>query len=123
MRAVTITIHGPVPSKKNSKRVIRAHGRTLVLPSEAYEQWHKLAVMQLDGTKPIDGTVSVSITFYAGTLTKFDLTNKAESVMDTLVDCGIIADDNYTVVPIVTLIFGGLDRSNPRAEITITSAS
>jgi hypothetical protein len=39
--------------------------------------------------------------------------------MDLLVDAGIIDDDNWYVVPEVRFKFGGVDRLNPRAEITI----
>jgi hypothetical protein len=39
--------------------------------------------------------------------------------MDLLVDCGIIEDDNWFVVPEVRAKFGGVDKDNSRAEITI----
>jgi Holliday junction resolvase RusA-like endonuclease len=48
-----------------------------------------------------------------------DLTNKAESIMDLLVDAGVLQDDNWNVVPEVILRCKGIDRTNPRAEITI----
>jgi len=43
----------------------------------------------------------------------------AESIMDFLVDVGVLEDDNYNVVPNLQLIYGGLARSNPRVEIEI----
>jgi hypothetical protein len=39
--------------------------------------------------------------------------------MDLLVDNGILKDDSWFIVPKLTLIFGGVDKNNPRAEITI----
>jgi hypothetical protein len=39
--------------------------------------------------------------------------------MDLLVDGGIIGDDNWNVVPEVLLRCLGIDRKDPRAEITI----
>jgi hypothetical protein len=52
-----------------------------------------------------------------------DLTNKAEGVMDFLVEKGYLEDDNYFVVPKVVLSFGGIDKKNPRAEIEINCDS
>lgn len=39
--------------------------------------------------------------------------------MDLLVDAGILADDNWFVVPQLKLRFGGKDKINPRCEIII----
>lgn len=69
--------------------------------------------------RPFDKVRIVEITFYPSTLRKSDLTNKAESVMDLLVDVGIIEDDNWFVVGYLNLRFGGKDTENPRAEIDI----
>lgn len=41
-----------------------------------------------------------------------DLTNAAESVMDLLVDAGILSDDCWQVIPNVTLL-GMLDSKSP----------
>lgn len=50
---------------------------------------------------------------------KADLTNKAESIMDALVDAGVLEDDNWFVCGDIRLLFGGIDRLNPRAEVEI----
>lgn len=39
---------------------------------------------------------------------------------DTLVSCGVILDDDYTVLTKVAYEFGGVDKDNPRVEATIT---
>lgn len=62
----------------------------------------------------------MTIEFYLPDARKTDLTNKAESIMDLLVDNGIIEDDNCHVVPFISLYYFGIDRVNPRAEIKIT---
>ena len=51
---------------------------------------------------------------------KADLTNKAESIMDLLVDTKIIEDDNWFIINNINLKFGGVDTKNPRAEIEIS---
>lgn len=94
-------------------------------PSADYVTWHKDASLQLLNYRyRIRDTIEqcrVTITLYAPDKRKSDLTNKAESVMDLLVDCGFIVDDNWFCVSSVTLIFGGVDTENPRAEIELDS--
>ena len=52
---------------------------------------------------------------------KTDLTNKAESVMDLLVDCGVIEDDSWQFVPKLYLSCLGTDKEKPGATIWILS--
>lgn len=116
------TILGRTPSKKNSRRAIYVGGRTIMVPSKDYESWHKDASKQLKCQKrpkePIE-KAEIVITFYAQNKVGADLTNKAESVMDLLVDNRILVDDNWFIVGDVHLKFGGVDRTNPRAEVEI----
>jgi Holliday junction resolvase RusA-like endonuclease len=62
----------------------------------------------------------IVIQIWAGDKRASDLTNKAESIMDLLVDAGILSDDNWFVVPNVELIFAGVDPKKPRAVIKIS---
>ena len=87
--------------------------------SKSYQKWHKSTQNQLYGVKPTQTIQSITLTFYPSTRRKSDLTNKAESVMDLLVDCKIIPDDNWFEVPKVVLLFGGVDKLYPRVEISI----
>jgi crossover junction endodeoxyribonuclease RusA len=50
---------------------------------------------------------------------KTDLTNKAESIMDLLVDCKIIDDDCWQVIPRIMLDARGVDKENPRVTVWI----
>lgn len=108
-----IVIYASTPSKKNS-RINTRSGRSF--PSTKYTAWHKDASLQLRGVKHFD-TDRLVITFVAGDKRKFDLTNKAESIMDLLVDNGLIEDDNYSVIPELTLRYGGYEKGNPHAII------
>lgn len=75
---------------------------------------------QLFGKRPVASQIEcVELIFYPSTRRKADATNKAESIMDLLVDAGIIEDDNWFIVPELSLKFGGVDKLNPRAEIII----
>ena len=123
MKSLDITIKGQTASKKNSKRIFCRGKYPTVLPSKAHEEWHTMAsqTFKMPRSKdlPLETTHSVTLTFYSQTKRKFDLTNHAESVMDLLVDLGVIADDNMVVVPNVQLVYGGLNRSNPHVDIEI----
>ena len=111
-----ITIYGSTPSKKNSKIISCRGNRPCLFPSSKYTEWHKQALQQLIG-KPKIHEPHISLVFFAGDNRKFDLTNKAESIMDTLVDAGLISDDNYSVISELTLKFGGVDKGQARCEI------
>jgi Holliday junction resolvase RusA-like endonuclease len=92
----------------------------MLLPSKNYKAWHEEQLWALKGSAKYSGAVRiVELAFYPSTLRKSDLTNKAESVMDLLVDAGILEDDNWFIAPVVILRFGGHDKTNPRVEISI----
>lgn len=114
-------LYGRVPSKKNSRWTKVINGKPIQLPSKKYQDWHKeqLKVIGASGIGAYRNIKGVQITMYAPDKIRADLTNKAESIMDLMVDAGIIEDDNWFVIPEVVLVFGGVDRENPRAEVII----
>lgn len=112
-----ITIYGNVPSKKNSRQIICRGPRPISLPSQSYKEWHQDACMQLLQYIGIKLGKELHLTFYPRTKHKGDLTNKAESVMDLLVDMKLLEDDNWYEVTELHLSFGGVDKINPRVEI------
>lgn len=108
-----LIIRGRIPSKKNS-RINTRSGRSF--PSSKYTAWHKDASNQISGAiKQINK--DVVLTFYMPDNRRCDLTNKAESVMDLLVDNSIFEDDAWQITGEVRLIPGGIDKDNPRVEI------
>ena len=123
MKTVFFTIHGDVPSKKNS-RIFVAGGRGgFTIPGKYHQDWHKNASREmlalLHKTPCAVTKAQVSIVFYPLTYRKSDLTNRAESIMDLLVNCGVLVDDNWFAVKKLTLQFGGVDRKDPRAVVTL----
>jgi Holliday junction resolvase RusA-like endonuclease len=114
-----IKITGRIPSKKNS-RISTRSGRSF--PSKAYSEWHEQASWQLKAQKvqKQNPPYAILIHVHFPDRLKADLTNKAESIMDLLVDNGIIEDDNWKVVPSLTLT-ADYDKENPRAEVWINS--
>lgn len=122
-RQKPIVIFGNVPSKKNGKQVFYVRSKKtgritpIIMPSENHKKWHKDASKQLIGRTDKIKSNHLCLIFYTRDARKRDLTNLAESVMDLLVDNAYIVDDNYYVVPLLTLGFGGVDRKNPRVLI------
>ena len=114
-----LSIKGRVPSKKNS-RINTRSGRSF--PSKKYTEWHEDASWQLFPQKKKMGIdrCQVKLMFYMPDMIRADLTNKAESIMDLLVDIGVITDDRWQVVRPL-LLDAELDRDNPRCEITINT--
>ena len=111
-------IKGRIPSKKNSTWTIMVKGRSIRLPSDKYKQWHKEASLQLKGQEKLPENLDyLELTFYFPDNRRTDLTNKAESVMDLLVDNGFIQDDSWQVIPHLRLQCKGIDKENPRVEI------
>ncbi len=122
-----IKMNGRVPSKKNSKRRIQRGQQIFMVPSEAHEIWHREQMMALDarlGGKwrkpPIAQNVDrVEIEFIAPDKRKADLSNKAESIMDLLVDAGVLQDDSWFVVPQLVLSCYRVDAEDAGAKIKI----
>jgi len=94
--------------------------RPLLFPSSKYTAWHKDASLQLKEQKaekfPERG--GIALNFFMPDNRKCDLTNKAESVMDLLVDNGLLEDDCWQITGMVALTCEGIDKENPRVEIT-----
>lgn len=115
-------ITGNIPSKKNSKQWIMRGGRKLLVPSDRHESWHDDASWQIKvqprPANPLE-KAAIVITIFAENMRPGDLTNKAESIMDLLVDMEILKDDNWFICGDIHLKFGGVERENPRAIIEI----
>ena len=113
----SITLLGRIPSKKNSKVFTYRGNRPLLISSQSYVDWHNEQMWMLKKHKVHFDKCRMILTFFFPDNRKTDLTNKTESIMDLLVDSGILLDDNWTVVNELTLISKGVDKKNPRVEI------
>ena len=118
---IKFTLNSNIPSKKNSKQIVSAGGRYVLLPSNKHKDWHTEQMWKLKMLKiPVQTEpVCIEMTFYAETKAKGDLDNKATSVLDLMKDVGIIEDDNWYVVPSLILKFGGQDKLSPRCEVLV----
>ncbi len=115
------TVYGQTPSKKNSKQIVRVRGRPMIIASKVFQQWHRDALESIKRPlAALERVQEVKLVIWGRDRRKWDVSNRAESVMDLLVDAGILSDDSYAVVPRLVAEYGGIDRDNPRCEVTIT---
>ena len=123
MNVQEFTITGRVPSKKNSRNIFVLKGkspRVMNLPSNKYAEWHVQAEAQLQSQFFACGSVEeVQLEWYMPDKRRCDLTNKTESIMDLLVDTGILNDDSWQCVPSLFIRCLGVDKKNPRVKIWI----
>lgn len=121
-KIVRFKVKGRIPSKKNNQQILtRKGGRPFIMPSKKFKDWQKDAFIQLLSQKvPRSNFVCsmVELRIYFPDRRKADLTNKAESIMDMMVDYGVMKDDNWKCTGPV-MLFGDYDKENPRCEITL----
>lgn len=117
-----ITISGRVPSKKNGKVMICRGNKPLIISNAKFQAWeHEQLILLKDykNKKQIPSVITtMTLSFYFPDNRRTDLTNKAESIMDLFVDAGLIEDDNWEVIPKLVLESKGVDKKNPRVEIS-----
>lgn len=95
-------LEGETPAKKNSRIINTKTGRSF--PSKKYSDWHKSAVLEIKTQnifnlkEPINRPVRVDLIFTHGDKRRRDSDNGCSSILDTLVDAGVLLDDCYTIV-------------------------
>lgn len=119
---IQITIPGNPITKKNSQRIIRlGNGRTLIKPSEKFEEYQEAAGWYIHQKLfLIDTPVNVKCLYYMKTRRRVDLVNLLEATCDILVHYGVLADDNSNIVASHDGSRVEYDKENPRVEIEIS---
>ena len=59
-----IVIQGQPRTKKNSSRIALINNKRVLLPSEAFQQYEKVALIQLARVQAVHGLVSVLCRYY-----------------------------------------------------------
>ena len=122
-RECTIILQGETPSKKNS-RINTRSGRSF--PSKRYVKWHNDAIEQICKQQMTGKILSIgndkqaklTAVFYHGDYKRRDSDNQLSSILDTLVDAGVLVDDCWSVIP-EKHIFDIFDKGNARCVITL----
>ena len=112
---------GETPSKKNSRVFVQKIGR--LLPSKQYQKWHAEALDQLilQGIRRVQGECGITLAFTHGDLRRRDSDNGTSSILDLLVDAGVLPDDNWRVVRQLH-VRNGYKKGEPSCQIVIDVA-
>lgn len=116
-----LVIKGIIPSKKNSKKVIPdwKHRRVRLITAPDVQNWEKVVQSGVMGMGKIDGPVKMEIVIYNPDLRKRDLDNQLCSINDAIKGV-LFEEDDGKVLQDIHIRWGGVDKNNPRAEITIS---
>lgn len=118
---------GNTPSKKNQKRILkRGDGRSFIASSSEHQRWHKAAVIlmtyqrsRITGVRfPIPRCARVIALLYYENHRRRDSSNTFESIMDLLVDAGILEDDSWAITG-PTGQFPQLRKDRPGWEVQL----
>lgn len=115
-----IVIYGQPRTKKNSSQIAFKGNKRVILPSKAFKEYEKVALVQLARVQAVHGPVSVRCRYYLQNRKSWpDLVGLLQATSDILQAAGVIDNDKY-IVNYDGSEIAGLDKDNPRAEITIT---
>lgn len=122
---ICLPLRVPVTKKKlwslNLNQFRNTHFQTL---NKAKTTFEKEVGPLLRGIPKLK-TITLEYVVYAPNKQLFDTNNICSIVdkffSDTLVTCGVIEDDNYNIVVDSRFRPGGIDKGNPRVEVTIRS--
>ena len=131
-QTLLLTFYGQVKSKKNSKQIgYRRNGQPFVRSNDAAKAQEQLMAASFRSDyfaaeikyAPWQeaSAYRVEVEVYNKDRKRHDLDNQLATIMDALVEAGVLRDDNQEVVPEAVIRYKGIDRLDPRAEITITT--
>ncbi len=108
-------------SKKNSQQIFinRKTGNPFIMPSQKFKDYEAAAAWFIPRNVHINQPVNVKCLFFMKNRQKCDLTNMLEAIDDVLVKCGLLADDNYTIIQSHDGSQIMHDKESPRTEVYI----
>lgn len=121
---------GQVTAKKNSKVIaINKHtGKPFVRTNDAAKQQERVMVenfvydMNFAHLSPEDfesKRIEVIVEIWNKDERKHDLDNQVSTILDALVKARVLPDDSQKTVRKITAEYKGVDKEDPRAEITV----
>jgi len=114
------TIEGQVLAQKNQKKVSCQGGKPRIYTAPAVKAWQEDVAWQLKQVPSLQGEVIVTIELYNKDKRPRDIDNMSTSILDAIVKADIIEEDNCNIVKELHVVYGGIDKENPRANLTIT---
>lgn len=119
----TFKLSEETPSKKNNVK----YSRNGTYKTKRFKEWHQRAKLEIIGqkyqnniTEPIDSPVCIYLSFTHGDFVKRDSDNGTSSIMDLLMDAGILLDDNWQIVRQIK-VYNDYQKKNAHCEINIVS--
>lgn len=114
-------IEGETPAKKNANKISFKTKRTY--KTKVFKNWHESALAQIRlfgdiPETPIETPVFIYIKFIHGDYVRRDSDNQCSSVMDLLMDAGVLKDDNWKIVKSIS-IKNEYKKNDAYCEITI----
>ena len=115
-----LIIKGIIPSKKNSKKILGWGKQARLITDPKIQQWTKTVQNSLIGLPKISGPIKMEIIIYNPDYRKRDLDNQLCTINYTIKDI-LIDEDDGKILQDIHIKWGGIDKENPRAEISISS--
>lgn len=144
-RKIELVYRGVVHAKKNSKQIVKdKSGRVRIISNATAKAGEEDMRMQftdqllasdigflkkriyqnraiaLMEAKEAGEKYAIDFVVYAPNNIRRDLDNMVTSILDALTKANIIVDDSFQFLRAFSVRFGGIDKVNPRAEISIT---
>ena len=96
----------------------------MLLPSLKYKEWHEktgwiISSQSNHHTEKPTKKCTIDIEFIMPDKRRADMDNKASSILDLLVDNGVIEDDSFFCVTALNLQYKGINKEKAGAKITI----
>lgn len=120
-KKLTLFFYWNIFPKKNSKRAFRG----IVLPSENYVKWHNIMAKKLEWHERRYNSFPCRMTIVstARNKVKGDIDNQATSIMDLLVDVGLLPDDNKFVIQELEIRNAGYLKNAPICKVELEPIS
>lgn len=128
---IRYTINGEARTKKNHMMIAgtgvrcptcRKFGKQYIRQGKAHDEYTEAARWQIRPRppRPIECPVNIKCLFYMKTRRRVDALNLLATIDDLLVECGVLKDDNSSIVVGHDGSRVLHDPDNPRTEIYIT---
>lgn len=120
-KLIKFKVTGRIPSKKNMMQIRKRGQYSSIGANKKFYVWQDSAMLKLLAQNVPKGNFvcsMVELRIYFPDNRKADLSNKTESIMDMMVEYGVLKDDNWKCTGPV-LMFPYYDNVNPRCEIVL----
>jgi len=116
MKTAYINIYGRIPSKKNSKRIVRNGGKTFVISSKNWMDFEKAQLPRIEALSNLKSPYKVDYKFYLKGKGNTDIDNMMAGINDLFEKAGVIDNDKNILHVTAEKIIGADEY---KAEVTI----